>query len=78
MQIASGWIAIRREPLNIPDIVAGERFGARAWAKSHGLGTAMNGVLGLAEEPFLLVLLDAQMPDTDGFALAPRISRSLR
>jgi PAS domain S-box-containing protein len=34
---ALGWVAASRQPLNIPDVFADERFAAHDWAKMHGL-----------------------------------------
>jgi signal transduction histidine kinase/CheY-like chemotaxis protein len=36
-QGATGWVATHRQPLNVPDVFADERFIARAWAQTHEL-----------------------------------------
>jgi PAS domain S-box-containing protein len=54
-QGAMGWVAAHRQPLNIPDISADERFVARDWAKVHGLNSFF-GVPIMLEGSLLAVL----------------------
>jgi signal transduction histidine kinase/CheY-like chemotaxis protein len=54
-QGATGWVATHRQPLNVPDVLADERFVARAWAQAHGLRSWL-GIPVIFEDTLLAVL----------------------
>ncbi|MBI3325343.1 MAG: response regulator [Nitrospinae bacterium] len=102
----SGWVALHRQPLHIPDVQADERTRPTLdWLQAYDFNSTFGipiihqdlllGVLILighkpfrfspddqdllasfvAQAAFPLLLLDADMPEMDGFALAARIAQ---
>ena len=57
-----GWVAEHRQPLNVPDRYADERFFAQTWAKKHGFVSFLGVPVILADSLLAVLVLNGRQP----------------